>query len=418
MKVAIAVVVVSVIFAATIMNGTHNEDSLLSDWSQPPPWPIFIGINALAGMLRSIADALTPPPVRMINMSFKYMDSALAYVCYKYDIAEFLGSGPKTIDDIAKFTGTKDIIQMERVMYAMASVGLTKLVPSASKDEPNKFVNTALSATLRKSHPQYMGGMVGSNFEDWSIPVDKIANSIGPNPSPPWDIVHPEYKNPGGYFRFLKDHPESEEQFAISMMGVEGLGGGAMSIDAPFHKYERFIDIGGSMGHFLYKVMKRHPDKEAVLFDQPSVIDKARKHWYEPNGQFNDMNKQLKMVKGSFFVEADIPPIRDGDVLHLRYILHDWGPEEGIKILTNLRNAMKGKKATLLIGECAIPDRNAVGLPDMHYIDILMMNLFYDAVERTPEMWKEVLNKTGFDIVAIHPTRSITHFVEAVPRSE
>jgi hypothetical protein len=55
----------------------------------------------------------------------------------------------------------------------------------------------------------------------------------------------------------------------------------------------------------------------------------------------------------------------------------------------------------------------------MHTIDITMMNeLFGDAMESTPTVWKELLNETGFDIVDIHPTRSLAHFVEAVPRSD
>ena len=42
------------VFWAVVCNlQEHNEAALLSDWSCPPPWPIFISVNMLAGSLRA-----------------------------------------------------------------------------------------------------------------------------------------------------------------------------------------------------------------------------------------------------------------------------------------------------------------------------------------------------------------------------
>ena len=83
MKTAITVLSVFVVLITILLKqqgvGPHDEEALLTDWSIPPPFPIFIGINVIADTLRKIADTLTPPPVRMINMSFDYMNTALAY---------------------------------------------------------------------------------------------------------------------------------------------------------------------------------------------------------------------------------------------------------------------------------------------------------------------------------------------------
>ncbi len=102
--------------------------------------------------------------------------------------------------------------------------------------------------------------------------------------------------------------------------------------DVPFHKFERVIDIGGNLGHFLHKIMTANP------------------------------------------------------------------------------------KSKLMIGECSIPDPNRVGVPSTIYkIDLQMMNLFGDAMERTPQQWKDLMEEADFSFVTIHPTRSLTHFVVAVP---
>lgn len=394
------------------------EASLLTDWSHPPPWSIFIFLNALAATLHNLADALTPPPVRMINLSFDFYNTVLAHICSKYDIAEFLSTGPKSVKEIAEFTKSEDVIQLERVMYAMASIGITKVQKNGEDGAEPKFVNTPLSATLRKSHPQSMWGMIRHTFEDSYQSGFHLSNAIGPKSTIPWDAVYPEpYKGNRGIWAFYNDHPDREEQFSYAMMAVEGLGGQAMSLDAPFHKFDRLVDIGGSMGHFLYKNLQNNPDKTGVLFDLPKVTQLARKHW-EEEGLYNDgdTEQRLKIVSGSFLEPNQIPSAKDNDVFYLRYILHDWNKEDCVTILKNLKVAMKGKKATLMIGECAIPNRNQVGIPAMHKIDMQMMNVFGQAMERTPEMWKELLDETGFDLVAIHPTRSLVHFVEAVPR--
>jgi len=72
-----------------------------------------------------------------------------------------------------------------------------------------------------------------------------------------------------------------------------------------------------------------------------------------------------------------------------------------------------------MIGECAIPDRHQVdNIAGKYRVDLQMMNVFGSAIERTPQVWKDILDECGFDIVAIHPTRSLAHFIEAVPRLE
>mmetsp|Transcript_14777 Transcript_14777/g.34819 ORF Transcript_14777/g.34819 Transcript_14777/m.34819 type:complete len:102 (+) Transcript_14777:1273-1578(+) len=100
----------------------------------------------------------------------------------------------------------------------------------------------------------------------------------------------------------------------------------------------------------------------------------------------------------------------------MRYILHDWPRKDALKILKNVRAAMGDKKATLVVGECALPDHHVVGVPPVMYgIDIQMLAAFGEAQERTPAQWKEIFAEAGFELVAIHPTRSLLHWVEARP---
>jgi hypothetical protein len=160
---------------AFLMNCPHSEEALVMDWSNPPPQPIFVVVNVPAGCLRDMADALTPPPVRMLEITFGCHSTMFLHVCQKIAILNCLATGLKTVEEIALHMQTKDVGRVERVMHAMASEGVTQL--GKSKNSIPRFVNAALSAALRTDHPNSMRGMVGHSSED--------AFSVWASPPPP-----------------------------------------------------------------------------------------------------------------------------------------------------------------------------------------------------------------------------------------
>ena len=99
-KLAIPVLVAAAAFAATTLM-PHDEAALLSDWSAPPPWPVFIGLNVLAGALRAASDALTPPPIRMLDMAMGYHSTQLVHVAQKFHIADLLAAGPMSPEEVS-----------------------------------------------------------------------------------------------------------------------------------------------------------------------------------------------------------------------------------------------------------------------------------------------------------------------------
>jgi hypothetical protein len=116
--------------------------------------------------------------------------------------------------------------------------------------------------------------------------------------------------------------------------------------------------------------------------------------------------KNATFVSGDFFQEGSVPEARDNDVRCMRCVLHDWSDEKCLIILRSIRPKMGNKKATLLVGESAAPDRTtSVGVPSViHNVDVQkMMAVFGDALKRAPKMWKELLNQARFDMEAIHP---------------
>jgi hypothetical protein len=186
------VVVVSVMLGALRIR-PHSEDALLVDWSAPPPWPIFIAVNALAGALRSASDALTPPPIKMLDMAMGYHHTILVHIAQKFKIPDLLAKGPHSAAEIAAAVGS-DARYIERIMYACAANGVFQLAAS-QPGKSHRFVNSALSAVLRVDHPNSMRAMVGHNAEDAYPMWGRLADFM-PTPKAPLPGTSPSPATP------------------------------------------------------------------------------------------------------------------------------------------------------------------------------------------------------------------------------
>ena len=284
------------------------------------------------------------------------------------------------------------------------------------------FVNTGLSAVLRRDHPNSMAGMIGHCFEDSYQAWGQLYKVFGPDASDvPWNLVNPNFpvdhsQSKLGIWDFYTKNPKQEEQFSRAMTSLEGIGGMAMAADGPFENHSRFIDIGGGTGHFLEKILKMYQKygdtiTKGVLFDRAPVIDIARQN-FDP-----ELVEQERVAfhAGNFFDATTLPDFQDGDCVFLRYILHDWKDEDAVRILESIRSKIGNKKVSVLIGESAMPNRNSIGQPAaIHNIDMQMMVL-NGGVERYPKYWAKLLEETRFEYLSVHPTRSILAWIKAVP---
>jgi hypothetical protein len=236
----------------------HSEQALLVDWSAPPPWPIFIAVNALAGALRAASDALTPPPIKMLEMAMGYHHTILVHIAQKFKIPDLLANGPLSAADIAASVGS-EAQYIERIMYACSANGVFQLAAS-QPGKGHRFVNNALSAVLRVDHPNSMRAMVGHNAEDaypmWGKLVKFLANPKGPVA---WDLAFPDFTlAKGGVWTYFEAHPSQDDQFARAMTSLDSLGAKAMVNDGPWARFNRVVDIGGGRGHFMHRLLEAH----------------------------------------------------------------------------------------------------------------------------------------------------------------
>jgi len=395
-----------------------SEASYMADYSSPPPWPIFIGVNATGGCLGGVAKSLTPPPIAMMDMIMGFTVSQLLYTVARLKIADILVAQPKTAEEIASEVGT-DPQRTRRILNACVANGVFAMKPN--DPTASYYTNSKLSAVFRTDHPHCMRDMVmhqmNDGYDAWAFLHDAVQSKH--------EVVFEtrtrtavEQKKNGqkiGLWNAYNQDPTREATFQGAMTSLDSLGAQAMVNDCkPLASAKRVIDIGTSQGHFLLKCLASYPKLKGIGTDLPSVIATVDANLKKMPAASQEAAKRATFQVGDF-MKCQFPDFEDGDVIIMRYILHDWSEKDTITILTNLRKAVGNKKVSLLIGESAIgDDPSAEVVPVRPIIDVHMMVIF-DGSDRPPSVWKNLLKKTGWEFSKNYATRSLLGWTEAVP---
>jgi hypothetical protein len=167
-----------------------------------------------------------------------------------------------------------------------------------------------------------------------------------------------------------------------------------------FEPFETVVDVGGSFGTLLLRVLAEYPGTRGVLFDLPGVIAQAA-----PGIASSPLGERVELVGGSFF-EA-VPP---GDLYLLKQVLHDWDDEECTRIVGAVRRAMNpaGRIVVIdhILSEEPAPD-------EAQSTDVAMM-IWASGRERKLSDFAKVFARAGFEIARVTENAAGHSVIEAV----
>jgi hypothetical protein len=331
-----------------------------------------------------------PPQARLGQMITGYWISQAIYAAAKFDIADLLNDGPKSVDELAIATGTKPEL-LYRLLRALASVGIF------AEDDERQFAITPLAEPLRSGvagSQRSLALMMGDDqYRAWGNLADTV--QTGDN------AYEKIFGKP--IFDRLAEQPEKARIFDSAMTGIHGRETGAILDAYDFSGINVIADIGGGNGSKITAILQKYPEMRGILFDLPHVVERAR-----PNIEAAELSDRCQLVSGDFF--ESVPSGADAYVM--RHIIHDWEDEKSLTILSNCHAVMSPGHKLLLV-ESVIPPGND---PFMgKFLDLTMM-LIPGGKERTEEEYRELYNKAGFDFVGIVPTSTEVSVVEGVRR--
>ncbi|MBI1247282.1 methyltransferase [bacterium] len=332
-----------------------------------------------------------PPTMQLDRMITGYWISQAIYAAAKFNVADHLKDGPKSIDQLAAETSTNPDA-LYRLLRALASVGIF------AEGESRQFSSTPIGELLQTDVPgskKALALMSGDEqFRAWgdidySIQTGKMS----------FDKV---FGKP--IFEYLGEHPDKAKIFDAAMVGVHGRESDLITGAYDFSKISVVADIGGGNGSQITPILKKNGHLKGILYDLPHVIERAQAPM-EAAG----LTDRCELIGGSFF--ESIP--EGADVYMMRHIIHDWDDEKSITILKNCHKAMPAD-GKLLIMDSVIPPGNDPN--PAKFLDLVML-MIPGGKERTEEEFRQLLDQAGFQLTQVIPTDGGVSIVEAVKKA-
>lgn len=329
-----------------------------------------------------------PPEAQLMQIVVGCFQSQAVYVAAKLGIADLLKDEPLSVAELARKTGTHERA-LYRVLRCLASLGIFR------ETDPKVFDLTPSAELLVSDQPGSMRDAAIFMGEPWhwsvygemlySVTTGKVA----------WERVHGKE-----VFPYFQEHPAEYEIFNRAMTSFSTNALPAIVEAYKFTGVKKLADIAGGHGMLLSGFLKANPELEGLLFDLPQVIEGATA-LLEKEG----VADRVELKTGDFF--ESVPG--GADAYMMKFIIHDWDDDRALNILRNIHKVLPSDGRLLLV-EMVIPEGNE---PHFSKVQDLEMLVSPGGLERTPDEYRDLLARAGFELRAIIPTKSPLSIVEA-----
>ena len=289
---------------------------------------------------------------------------------------------PASAQEIECSLGLADAVGI-RLMRALTELGLVR------RDGEGIYHPTGKGALLQRSHPLSLADAAmlwgGETYAAWT----DAAYSLRSGRSAFRKLYG---KN---LFDWLKERPEqlqsSHRAFAAYARHDYRLLAEAFDLGTHGH----ILDAGGGTGELAFALLRAHPGLSATVMDRPEVVGSL----VAPE----DLKGRCRFVPGDLFEEW---PVRSGAVALAR-VLHDWPDDDAVRILARARQAMPVGGALYVVEMVPDGDTGTGGLLDLNMLVVAA------GAERTEEQFKRLLGRTGFELLEVIPTPSVSSILRA-----
>jgi 6-hydroxytryprostatin B O-methyltransferase len=149
------------------------------------------------------------------------------------------------------------------------------------------------------------------------------------------------------------------------------------------------FQVGGSSGSVSIELAKAFPDLKFIVQDLPQNIESASASLLKDH---SSLVERITFQGHDFFDEQTV---KGADAYLLRMILHDWQPEDCVRILRIVLPAMK-KNSKIIIMDVVLPKPGSVPAVQERLLrarDMTMLQSF-NSTERDVDDWHALLQST------------------------
>jgi O-methyltransferase/methyltransferase family protein len=317
-----------------------------------------------------------------------YRQSRCVGVAAELQIPERLAAGARTSAELAAECGANEH-SLRRLLRALVAMDVLVEAPS------EHFGLTPLGEQLRADKLGPAARLFNSEFHlrswdhlDYSVKTGDIA----------FDHVYGMHD-----WDFYATHPEEGALFDAAMSANTGPVITAIADAYDFSRFPTLADIGGGNATLLEEILRRFPHNRAVLFDLPSVVERAKARQRDAG-----VANRIEFVGGSFL--ESVPS--GADAYLMKSIIHDWDDAHATKIIERCRNAVEAGAHLLLI-ERVMPEH----VEPRHLEGLLMdLNMMVNngGLERTEAEFRILLQRGGFRLERMVQTETVFCVLESV----
>jgi hypothetical protein len=190
-------------------------------------------------------------------------------------------------------------------------------------------------------------------------------------------------------FPWLHANPKEGARFQRMMVEVHSPETPAIVAAYDFSPFKHIIDVGGGHGMLLSAIIAAYPALRGTLFDLPEGVDAAKRGAGGP-------------LPGVTFTAGNVfESVPEGaDAYLFRHLLHDYDDDDCIKMLKNVRRAMKPQSRVLVL-EKTVPTDDTPG--PGRWLDLHVM-LLTGGRERTVPEYESLFGKAGLKLERVLPT--------------
>ncbi|MFE0104950.1 methyltransferase [Streptomyces sp. NPDC059009] len=324
---------------------------------------------------------------RLIEEALGYVVPAALRAVTLCGIADHLGEGPRTAEELALASGT-DAGNLHRMLRLLATRGLF------SEDEEGRFRLTETGYALRSDVPGSVRGAVLMNTDPafW-LPLGQLERCLRDGTSAFEGI----FGRP--FFEHFAQDPQTAAVFHDGMAAKSAVEDQPIAEASDLPDRGTVVDIGGGHGGYLAEALRLAPGLTGVLYDEAHVLDG---HVLADDARIAG---RWRTAEGDFF--AEVPA---GDVLVLKRILHDWRDDQCVTVLRACRRALSDGGRVLVIDAVIEPGDKP---HPAKVLDLLMMASL-EGRERTEEEFRALFAQAGLRLRRVLPTGTALSVVEAV----
>lgn len=353
-----------------------------------PPLALVRTITRVRAGLGRAQRLLAPGAVNILELATGGWATQALYVATKLGIPDELAGGALPAAEVARRVGA-DPGAVSRLMRALAHCGVLR------QRRNGTFALTSTGKALRTGTPGSVRDMVlfighPLRWEDWGHLLYSVQSG---QPAVPKLRGKP-------FFEYLDDDPDLTEAFNNGMTAGSEFASYAVLGSYDFSGFDTIVDVGGGHGRLLSMILGRATTARGVLFDLPAVVDGAEL-------SAAGVAQRCEVVGGSFF--DGVP--EGGDAYVMKAIIHDWNDDDAVRILANVRSAIRPDGKLLLL-ESVLPERARA---DIGLLIDLEMLVAVGGTERTRSQWENLLARSGFRLDRVVPTATPVWIVEASP---